>query len=259
MDITIKDPQKSDYFALIFQHIKLFSEHINIIFKEEYLYVQAMDSSRVSIVEIKLVSSWFDEYKYTEDMVVGINTVLFYKILNSRDKNQMIQIEYSKEEEKIFIHFTSNDSREFDKHFEFSTIEIDEEMMNIPDVDYPVEFSLISSNFSTIINQLQNFGDNIDISCSEDKISLSSSSLDQGKMNAEIKINDLTEFSINENETINASFSLKMLHKICLYNKLSEEVFVKLSCDFPMKISYKLLNDEKSSMVFYLAPKVNDE
>jgi hypothetical protein len=43
-----------------------------------------------------------------------------------------------------------------------------------------------------------------------------------------------------------------------MYSKLAKDIEIKLTRDFPMKITYSL-GDENSKLVFYLAPKINDE
>jgi hypothetical protein len=62
MKIVLINPVKSDLFALIFQHIKTFTEYINISFQKKGMYIQSMDSSHISIFEVNLPFSWFDEY-----------------------------------------------------------------------------------------------------------------------------------------------------------------------------------------------------
>ena len=42
-----------------------------------------------------------------------------------------------------------------------------------------------------------------------------------------------------------------------MYNKLSKEVEVLLTNDYPMKITYPLDMDE-AKMIFYLAPQISD-
>ena len=67
MNISIKDPSKSDIFGIIFQHIKVFTEDIIILFEKERVFFQSMDSSRVSIFELYIPSNWFDTYEHTDD------------------------------------------------------------------------------------------------------------------------------------------------------------------------------------------------
>jgi hypothetical protein len=77
-------------------------------------------------------------------------------------------------------------------------------------------------------------------------------------MMVQIDINDLNEFSINEGETIELSFSISMLHNICMYSKISKNINVYIKDNFPMKIMYNL-GEENANMVFYLAPKIKDD
>jgi proliferating cell nuclear antigen PCNA len=260
MNISIKDPSKSDMFGLIFQHIKFFTEDIIILFEKERVFFQSMDSSRVSIFELYIPSNWFDIYEHTENssIPVGIKASILFKILNTREKMQETNITFdTNDNDKLYIQFTSEDKSVFNKRFEIPLIELDTEYLSIPDIEYNAEFSLMSGNFANIINQLKIFGDTIDILCSEEKIELQSFSEGSGKMSVDINIEELSEYSIDENENINISFSLNMLHNICLYNKISKEVHIKIKKDSPIKILYNL-GDEDTRLVFYLAPKIND-
>ena len=111
------------------------------------------------------------------------------------------------------------------------------------------------------INQLKLFGDTIEIICSEDKIEMRSLSEGSGKMSVDIQIDELSEYSIDEGETIHLSFSLNILHNICLYHKIAKEIRIKLIKNSPMQIVYYLgdSSDETNKFVFYLAPKINDD
>lgn len=260
MNLIIKNPSHAEVFAILFQHMKNFTEHINIMFEKERMYIQALDNSRISIFEVVFPKDWFDLYEHTENISIGVNSNILYKILNARDKSQQINLVYNiSDTDKLNIHFTSESKTEFDKHFEISLMEIDAELMDIPDMEYDAEFTVGSGNFANIISQLKMFGDTLEIDCSEENIMLCSSSLEQGKMFVEMKIDDLSTFVINEGETIGMSFSLAHMHNICLYNKVAKEVEVKIKKDCPIKIIYNLQDTEDAKFIFYLAPKMNDD
>ena len=261
MNIAITNLQKAETFAAIFQHIKVFTDNVNIMFETERMYIQAMDTSRVSIFEIMLPAAWFDKYEQTNaaNTTIGINTVILFKILNTRDKMQEITIDYSEDNtDKLFIHFTSENKAEFDKHFEVALMDIESEIMQIPETEYQAEFSIGSTVFANIINQLKLFGDSLDIKCNEEKIELCSNSMEQGKMSVEIQMDDLTSFVIDEGGELQLSFSLTFMHNICLYNKISKEMEVKIGADYPMKIVYQLPGHDDAKMVFFLAPKISE-
>jgi proliferating cell nuclear antigen PCNA len=283
MNIQINDKSKADIFTALFQHIKCFTEHINIMFQQDKLYIQALDNSRVSIFEIHIPTAWFDKYTISGEggITLGINSMLFYKVLTTRETGQSIEIDHTEEEsDRISAHFTANAGSTvkagvFDKHFKIPLVDIDCETMHIPAIDHQAEFSMASSTFSSLINQLQMFSDTVQIQCSEDKIQLCAKSVEAGNMSVDIPIDDLSEFSIDEGETMNLSFSLMQLHHICQYSKIAKEIVLKLSNSYPICIQYVFdqnvssreengqdhadVEPNKANITFYLAPKMTDD
>lgn len=262
MNIVIQNSQKAECFASLFQHIRLFTDTINISFEKNRMYVQSMDSARVSIFEIDIPASWFDTYEHTNEggITLGLSSSTFFKILNARDKAQNLNIVFDTEnEDRLYVQFTCDTKAIFDKRFEIPLIDLETELMAIPDSECNAEFTLSSATFASMVNQLKMFGENLDVLCNEDKIVISSISAESGKMSVDIEIDQLTEFAINEGETLTLSFSLNMLHNICAYSKIAKEIDIKLTDNFPMKIVYRLDADTEAKMMFYLAPKVNDD
>jgi proliferating cell nuclear antigen PCNA len=272
-NLAVSEPSKARAFSAIFQNMKHFCDHVNIVFEKERAYAQGMDNSHISIFELFIPASWFDSYNHPseENIVVGINVGLFYKIMNTRDEGQEIFIKYDPEkQDKLYLHFiTSTPSTKplFDKHFELPLIEIETEMMSIPDVEYAAEFSLLSANFAGIVGQLKQFGADMLIKCNEQEIRLTAKSTDTGNMSVVVPIDDLSLFAINEGETLNLSFSLSHLHNICSFYKVSDSVNLKISDNYPLKATYLLekVSDEeddvsgKARIVVFLAPRISDE
>lgn len=274
MNIIVSTQQKTEQFATLFQHVKSFTEHINISFLEDRMYVQCMDNSRVSIMEMSLPRSWFHTYKHTSgnSLTIGVSSSMLYKILNAREKTQNIELEYLAENsDRLFIHLRNAEDvpankTDFEKHFEIPLIDIDCDTMDIPAIEYQAEISISSYHYATIINQLKMFGDTMEIQCSEEKIMLVSHSPENGKMFVEIKIDDLSSFIIDEGSNLQLAFSLTYLHNICLYNKIAKEIELRFSTDFPMKLTYSLEStlcdaetpELRPTLSFYLAPKIND-
>jgi hypothetical protein len=128
--------------------------------------------------------------------------------------------------------------------------------MHVPIVEYDADFSMSSKKVCDITSQMMIFGSDIKIKCSEDKINLITNGV-TGEMLVNVPIEDLTEFSIIEGETINLNYSLFYITKMCLTNKLSNEIQFSISKQYPMKISYDL--GDESSIFFFIAPKVADD
>jgi hypothetical protein len=130
--------------------------------------------------------------------------------------------------------------------------------MIIPDIDYAAEFTLQSSVFSTLINQLKTFGDTLDLECTEQNIKLTAKSPECGTMAVEVPIDDLNAFSINEGEELNMSFSLQSLHHICMFNKVTKEINIRLCSEYPLSVVFPI-TEEDAHLRVYLAPKITDE
>lgn len=273
MEIVLRDPVKIETFTMIFQHVKLFTDHMNIFLEKERFFVQLMDKSHISIFEIYLPNTWFDEYTCNREsgFRIGIHSSIFFKVLGTCDKRQQqLQIQYHEDDsDKLFVNFTSTESnatssnngngnKEFDKHFEIPLVDIDSETMHIPDIDYQAEFSLPSATFANMISQLKMFGDTLDITCSEEAIQMSAISSETGKMSVDIPINDLNSFAIEEGQQLNLSFSLMHLYNICMYSKLSKDIDIYITAEYPIKLVYRLFGSTDSQIVFYLAPKISD-
>ena len=273
MNIVIKSRENTRIFTGLFQNIKLFCENINLMFDADRLYAQGMDSSHISIFEVSIPKAWFDEYSYTSaetSIVMGINVSLLFRILNMREDTHEIHLNYTEDScDKLFINLLNpaQSKSAFDKHFEIPLMEIETELMAIPEIDYQAEFSLASSNFANLIGQLKQFGADLQIKCSEEEIRLISNSSDSGNMSVVVPIDDLTLFAINEGETLNLSFSLAHFHNICAFHKVSGTINLKISDNYPLKATYvlelsKYEDDEVSKMahiMVFLAPRITDE
>jgi proliferating cell nuclear antigen len=282
MEIVIRNSEHADKFAAIFQHIKLFTDHIAIICSETHMRMQCMDNAHVAILEMSLPAGWFDVYTLTDqkDIRIGFNATYLHRILSSRDKEQQIQLVFSSEDtDRLMIHLTKPEehlaesssvtnggkvkekkhaTNTFDKHFELPLLDIEEEGMEIPEIEYTAELAMHSAQFADIITQLKMFGDTMEVQCSEERIALASTSQDQGKMFVEIGINDLSEFAIDEGADLALSFSLTYLKHFCAYSRISDLISIKFGESYPMRISYSLGETGDANLVFYLAPKIND-
>jgi proliferating cell nuclear antigen len=258
MKFTITDKKKKDTFVSLFNVLKNCSSLINIIFDTQMLHIQGMDKAHVCLFDVKIDKSWFTSYDIIEIIKVSFDSSFFYSIISTKSENQDLIIFLSDNNLDILnIVFDSKESKkgEFKKTFKMNLMEYEYDEMNIPIVDYDAEFSLSSKLISDIFNQLNNFGNDIIFYCSEESITLTTNGI-TGEMKVDIQIDDVNNFCIVEDEKINLTYSLAYINKMCITNKLSNDVDFSLSNQSPMKICYNLGDD--SSMIFFIAPKAND-
>lgn len=261
MKLVISEKRKFEKFANIFQHVNSINDMFNIHIDDNGLFMQGFDKCSVCIVELRLTPEWFNEFSIEDnDMkMFGINSKTFHKILNTKIEEQQMEISYNGDTEHINIKFTSNGKKEFQKHFKLNLIEIDSEIMTIPDEEADVECIMEHVKYSSIIDELAMFNDTLCFKINEDEIFMNASGM-EGEMTATINTDDVEEFASVEiegdNYIINQSFAIKFLKHMCQFNKVSKWLTVKVTQNRPISYIYKM--DNESYLRMYLAPKMDD-
>jgi|UniRef100_A0A6C0HC51 proliferating cell nuclear antigen PCNA len=261
MKLSIVNKAKKDTFISLFQLLKSCASIVNIIFNEDHLYIQGMDKSHVCLFDIKIFSSWFSSYEFDESdsNKISIDTNIFHNVLSINQEYHTIYIHYEGDADSVHIDLINETPEtkkgDFDKFFKLPLADLDAELLGIPNVDYDAEFSIPAKKICEIASQLLLFGDTINVKCSEEKIDLASSGTN-GEMTVNIPIDDLSEFSISEGESLDLHYSLNYIQKMCLTTRLSSEIEFGVSGEFPMRIKYDL--GDNSQVVFFIAPKIAD-
>jgi len=261
MHLTISEPTKLYTFTYVLQNIRSFTEFIELHFKEDGLYMQTLDSSRITIMELKLSNTWFDAYEFSENITLGINSNIIAKILSTYQKGHSMTITFDKNnEDTLDIEFKSECKDILNKEFTMPLVSLDEEQMSIPENESTAQFSISSNNFGNIISQLSNFGESIQINCNEENIDFIANG-DSGSMKVKIDIDDLNEFAIVEDSSLELRYSLIYLSKIATFSKICKAVEIHLTHNYPLQVNYYLdeENDEKNVLKLFLAPQYNDE
>jgi proliferating cell nuclear antigen len=257
MKILISDKKKKEIFVSLFHVLKNCSSLINIIFGLEEIHIQGMDKSHICLFDVKINKNWFNLYEIQENKKISFDSNVFHSIISTKSENQELIITLDNNEDNLNINFESQIVKkgEFKKSFKMPLSEYDYEEMSIPTTEYDAEFSISSKQINDMFSQLANFGNDIIIKCSEEDISLTTNGI-TGEMKVDIPIDDLSSYSIVEGEEVLLTYSLAYINKMCITNKLSNDVDFSLSNECPMKICYNLGDD--SSIIFFIAPKMND-
>jgi proliferating cell nuclear antigen PCNA len=258
MNICISDKKRKECFISLFQVISRCSSIISTTFDPEFIHIQGMDKSHICLFQVKIDKKWFSIYEVKEKINLSFDTNNFYSIISikSDNHNLVIKITTSNSDTMaILFQPIGSVKGEFKKSFKMPLTDYDYEELHIPTVDYDAEFTLSSKQISDIFSQLSNFGNDIIFKCSEEEISLTTIGIG-GEMRVDIPIDDLSTYSIVEGEEIVLTYSLTYINKMCITNKLSTDIEFFISNECPMKIHYNLGDD--SSMIFYMAPKMND-
>ena len=260
MKFSILEKSKKDILIAIFQILKNCSSIVTLTFNVDHLFIQGMDKSHVCLYDIKIMNSWFQTYqKEVQDAdTISFDTHTFHTIISTNQESHSIIVQYEGNPDSLNIDLIAEETNlkgDFNKYFKIPLAEFEHEQMNIPETDYDAEFSISSKKICEITSQMLVFGTDINIKCSEEKIDLITNGV-IGEMLVNIPIDDLNEFSISEGDIIDLKYSLNYVHKMCLTNKLSTNVELSISGNFPMRIKYDLGDD--SCVKLYIAPKIEE-
>ena len=254
MKVKITDKDKVIKFAIMFNNLKAEYKETNLYFRTDGLYLQMMDASQISMVELNIKKEWFDQYDITIDQVFGVHIETFDKILSCIDKNYTIELNIQENTDKLNIVLSDG---KIIKDYDMNLIDLDTEIFDIPEVEYTADIILESSVFKDYITELILFGDDLNLVCNEKEIVLSSEG-DDGKSKIIINQDYLEEYGIEEEANINLSFSIKIIKIISNFVKLNKLTNIHVSEDKPLKIEYNLDEGELNKLTFFLAPKIVD-
>lgn len=241
--------EKAEQFSTIFQNIKSISDYITLIFEEHGLYVQGMDNSHISMYEIKLYSTWFDTYKINESKTLCVTSSILQKTLSTKTMTQSITIDIEKDNALIILFESKTKKRKFT----IPLINIDSEVLSIPEQEYNVNICIQSKIFKNEIDELIQFSDTTKIICNKDNFVLS---INDDECACDTTFPENSCESYETNCETNAIYSLKMLQNFMKFFRLSQNINIHISEEIPILIKYNLQNN--SYIKFYLAPKIDD-
>jgi proliferating cell nuclear antigen len=256
MNITISDKKKKDLFIYIFQLLKSSATHINATFNSENLHIQGMDKSHVCLFDLTLKNEWFTNYDVNGQTNLCFDSSIFYSMISTKGDDQQLIIKQNSEDSLCIELVNGEKKGDYSKYFTMPLIEYEYDEMNIPETEYEAELSLPAKKVTDMFNNLSNFGDDININCSDEFVDFKTKGT-SGEMRVNVPINDMTSYGIVEGENVNLTYSLIYISKMCISNKLSSDIDFCLSNECPMRIKYDLGDD--SSLLFYIAPKLADD
>ena len=269
MKIVLTDSRKVSQFSSILKNLKNFSSDIEIHVDENRLYAQGMDSSHCCLFELELLSDWFTEYESDGAVRLGVNCELLAKVFNCLGENQSIELNYEKNADKLNIELSPKENESgIVKKFKMPLMDLQSELLHIPDTEYTADIEMISSEFSALINQLSIFGNELKMHCEESMMSMTGTG-ELGEMIGEIKETDILMYAIEEDTKLDLSFSIAYVNMMIAFSKINKKIQIHISDDIPMKIQYGMDtfmdNDDddddesdKNYIRFFLAPKIED-
>ena len=210
----------------------------------------AADRAVVVVVDFFLDRSVFKEYKYTEDARIGINLQNLLQILKRAGEGDALTIKLA--DGKLDLTLKGKGTRKF----VLPLIDISrEETPPIDKLDFTASLTVSSDELGKGIEDAELITDSVIFTVRKDQLTLKGESdssftqLDLMKGEGDLKIIDI-------GQPVRARYSLDYLKKIIKAKKLSPEVKLWMTNDYPMKIQFDVAG--KMQLGFILAPRVEE-
>lgn len=252
-------------------NIKTFAESVNIAIYEDRLYAQGMDPSHVALFEIVLLKEWFDRFETSDGTQhIGISLTILQKILKTWKPDHSIELSCKKDSAKLHIRFHGKHK----KSFKMSLLDIDMELLQIPEINHPLQSCIASSMWKEILDELIMFGDSVSMTCNNDQMKLKAKDdelLCLMKNKISKKHFQHYAFNIEEYDEIHITYSLRYLIKACAFHKVASQMNIHMDPNVPLQITYYFENtnmdesdechdkNEDNYVRFYIAPKEVDD
>ena len=245
MKLTLKDTK------YLKEPILIISELVNeATFKvdKDKIELIAMDPANVAMVIFKLLSSAFLEYDVKEPVDLTVNLDNFKQVLRRTNSEDVITLELLNN--KLKIELKSNSTRIFN----LSLINSESTTKKVPDLKFPLKIEVPTLLFDQAIEDTDIVSDSVSFIADKDKFTIEAlGSLTTAKV--DLMNDDKTR--IQTSEKVSSRYSIEYLKKMIKTSKLSDEVVIQFNKDYPLKLSYKIL--DKMLMEFILAPRVQND
>ena len=234
----------------IFEVLKDIINDVNVYFKEDGISILALDTARVALVHMHLSAENFEEYSCPEPIIAGMNMANTYKLLKSVTNNDTLEMNIKGAE--VIEMIIRNQVKKSSSTFTLKLLEINEDILELPELDTDILTTLPSVDFQRICRDMGNLSNEIDICREGDQLILSC----QGDF-----ANQSTSFECPEvwDTKMGNTFSLKYINLFTKATGMCSSVQIMQHAEeeaMPIVFKYSIAN--LGEMRFYLAPKVKE-
>lgn len=253
--IELKTQKISD-FKTFLESIKELSIECNINFTDTGMNINCMDGSHVSYAYLFLSSKWFDDYKCIQNVTIGINIDNILKCLKFIKKDEILTLTSNNDIDSLEINFKDHNNI-LNKRYSIKKIDLDIQKLEIPDIEYENTILINSTFFQSLIKELSQLGETINIDISNKYISFNIINTDDIDATFNLNFdNDEKIQVIKYSQDLNLQFSSKYLNYFLKSYSLFENVEINFSYESPLLIKYYI--DNICYLKYYLAPKIDE-
>lgn len=203
------------------------------------------DRNMVAVVDFKLLSTAFEEYKVDGEVKMGLNLPNLVNILKRIKGTDKITLTMPKNKLEMVVEGSGK------RKFEIPIIDIKRDKPPIEQLTFPGKIDLDSSVLEDGIEDAQVVGDSVVFEAGQDIFRLWSKG-DTTSWQLDLQKGQPGILSLEAKENMKARYQLEYLRKMAKACKISKQVTIEFGTDYPLRLSFKEI--DKVNLNFILAP-----
>jgi len=232
----------------VFEVLKDIINDVNVYFTPAGIHILTLDTARVTLVNMTLGSENFEEYECPEEIIAGLNMSNVYKLLKSVTGHDTLTLRV--EGRDVMDILIENSVKKSFTNFRLKLLDINEDVLNLPDIHMNVISTMPSVDFQRITRDMSNLSNEMTIIRDGHKLELSciGDFADQ---------KTILDFPEDVKRTGNI-FSLKYINLFTKATNMCSSVQLMQDSEnenMPIIFRYTIAN--LGDLRFYLAPKID--
>jgi proliferating cell nuclear antigen len=232
----------------VFEVLKDIINDVNVYFTAKGVHILTLDTARVTLVHMTLGAENFEEYECPADIAAGLNMGNIYKLLKSVTNQDTLTLKV--EGRDVMEVLIENPVKKSATNFKLKLLDINEDILEVPDIHMNVVTTLPSVDFQRITRDMGNLANDMSIIREGTKLILSCRGdwADQ---------ETILEFPDAVSKTGNI-FSLKYINLFTKATNMCSSVQLMQDSEnenMPIIFRYTIAN--LGDLRFYLAPKLD--
>eukprot|EP00494_Astrolonche_serrata_P032802 UN33071 len=237
------DTSNGDLFKRLISGVgEVVNDNVNLEIKKT-AYIVRVWTTRMWRWLIFSIEKFFDTYKFTEDINIGVQLGELAKMIRvSENKDQLsFSTKKTKGAEPETFDLTFTDGEVATLHIVQDVIESDADAMEVPSKRFANEVSLPSNQFAKIIADLTVIGTSVQIDCDKNHITFSTTGeLGKGQVTLEEMADESSGVRIKAAEHTNDEFALRFLQVFSRCSDIAKDVKLRLHHGLPFQVFYDM-------------------
>jgi proliferating cell nuclear antigen len=229
-DVFVKTIQ-STIIKSCFDVLKEIVFEATLLFDQSGIRIVSMDSSKTSLVHLRLDAEQFEEFQCTSPTPVGVSVMLLHRLIKSATASDTITFLVKKGvTHELVIHIESTTSSN-SSYYTIKLLDLPILNIEIPDFEYDHAVAIQSQTFQKIIREMSNLGQTVSLKSNRKRLTLS---CEGDFASQETQLGDASD----EPDTFSALYTLKYLNLFAKSASVSTNVMVFIDTQRPLVLEY---------------------